>query len=99
MSSLAFRREQVPSTSTGVNNGGLDDDSTIFDQFSDICARVGISNFVLFGWIQPNLTLAYASYGRGETLLRAQVDHSSILQNQKFIRLKPRAILDLNDLP
>jgi hypothetical protein len=66
-----------------VDNGGLDDDSTIFNQFSNICARVGISNFVLLGWIQPNLALAYAGDGRGETLLGAQVDHSFILENQE----------------
>ena len=75
MSALALGSEKIPSASARVNGGGLDDDSTVLDEFLYVRAGVGIPDFRLFIWVKPDFSLANALDGCGEPLLRAKVDH------------------------
>lgn len=60
-----------------MHSGGLDDDTTILDEFADICTAVRIAYFILFRRVKPDLASAYASDRGCEPLLGAQVDHLS----------------------
>lgn len=75
VSSLALRRQQSPSASTRVYGRGFDDDPSVLDQFLDVCAGVGITDFCLLSGVQPDLAFAYAGDGCGEPLLRFQGNH------------------------
>jgi hypothetical protein len=57
-----------------VDSGGLDNHSTIFDEFLDMRAGVGVADFGLFGGVKPDFTLADACDSCGEPLLRTEID-------------------------
>jgi len=76
MSSLPFRGKEVSGSCSRMCNGGFYNNSSIFDEFSDVGAGVCVSNFVLLSGVKPDLALADASDGRCESLLRAKIDHS-----------------------
>ena len=85
MSSLAFGREQRPSPCARVDGLWFDDNPSVLDQLADICARVGVADFVLLRRVEPDLALANARDGGGEALLRAEIDHLD------FGRISPSA--------
>jgi hypothetical protein len=75
VTALALSREEGDGAGAGVNGGGLDDDTTILNEFLNVNARVGIADLSLLGRVKPDFTLADAGDGRCKALLRTQVDH------------------------
>ena len=75
MTTFALRRQQIASSGTGVDSGGLDDNTPILDELLDVGAGVGVANFRLLSGVEPDFALADTSDGRGEPLLRAEIDH------------------------
>jgi hypothetical protein len=69
MSPLSLRCEEVPCPSTGVHSSGFDDNSSVFNQLLHVRARVGISNFCLFGGVKPDFAFADPGDTRCEALL------------------------------
>jgi hypothetical protein len=65
---------QRSGTSSGVRGNWLADDETIFGEFSDGLARVGLRDFLGFVGIEPNLTLSAVKNRRRQALLGAEVD-------------------------
>ena len=53
---------------------GLADDETIADELADRLAGVGVGDFVDLVGVEPDLALAAANHGGGETLLCTEVD-------------------------
>lgn len=83
VTTLSLCGEEIASASTRVDDGGFDDDTTVFDQFLDVGAGVGIANFRLLSGIEPDFALADASDGGCESLLGAQVDHGCV-ENERL---------------
>ena len=77
MPPLPLGSEEIASTSPGMNDGGLDNDSSILDELLDVGTRVCVANFWLFIGVEPDLALADVGDGGGEPLLRTEVDHGS----------------------
>ena len=75
MPSLPLSSNESTSTSPRVDDGRLDNDSPILDEFLDMRTRVCVSDFWLFAGIEPDLTLADRGDRGGEPLLRTEVDH------------------------
>ena len=75
MPSLPLCSEEIASTSSRVDNGGLDNYSPILDELPDMRTRVCVADFWLFIGVKPDLTLADVFDGGGEPLLRTEVDH------------------------
>lgn len=75
MSPLSLRSQQLLCPRARVHGCRLDDDAPVLDEFLNMRARVGVSDFSLLGGIKPDLALADASDGGGESFLGAQVDH------------------------
>ena len=74
MSSNPPRGRQLAGSRARENGDGLADDDGIGNEFADRLARVGVGDFVDFVGVQPDLALAAADDGGGETLLGAEVD-------------------------
>ena len=74
MSSFALSGEKVSRTCTRVNDGGFDDHSSILDEFLYVCAGVGVPDFGLLSWVEPDFTLSDACDSCGEPLLRTEID-------------------------
>lgn len=68
---------KVTSASPRVANDGLLDDLSIFNELSNVGARVGVANVVLLGRVAPDLSLANTENRSGQTLLTTEVDHFS----------------------
>jgi hypothetical protein len=71
VTTFAFCGKKVACASTRVDDGGLDDDTALFDEFLYMRARVGIGDFCLLGGIKPDFALADTGDGCGEPLLSA----------------------------
>ena len=56
-------------------DGWLDDYSPILDELLDVGARVGVANLRLLSGVEPDFALTDAGDGRGEPLLRTEIDH------------------------
>ena len=78
VSTLSLCREKVTGACAGVDDCGLDDNPAILDEFLDMRARVGVSDFRLFCGVEPYLALADTSDSSGKALLRAKVDHDLV---------------------
>ena len=57
-----------PHLCAGVHSGGLDDDTTILDEFLDMSTRVGIADFSLVGRVEPDFVFADAGDAGSEAL-------------------------------
>ena len=68
------RSVQFASTGARVHCDGLADDETIADELADRLAGVGVGDFVDLVGVEPDLALAAANHGGGETLLCTEVD-------------------------
>lgn len=75
MPSLPLGGEEIASTSPGVDDGGLDNDSSILDELLNMRTRVCVADFCLFVGVEPDLALADVGDGGGEPLLGTEVDH------------------------
>ena len=75
VSTLSLCSEKVTSACAGMDDCGLHDDPAILDEFLDMSAGVGVSDFRLFCGVEPYLALADTSDSSGKALLRAKVDH------------------------
>ena len=75
MPPLPLGGEQIASTGAGVDDGGLDNDSSILDELLDMRTRICVADFWLFVGVEPDLALADVGDGGGEPLLRTEVDH------------------------
>ena len=74
MSTRALRLRKGPSPSTRVHGRWFADYKAIGDELADSLTRVGITDFVHFIWIEPDLALP-AAYDRCcQTLLSTEVD-------------------------
>jgi hypothetical protein len=78
VTTLALSSKKVAGAGTGVNNSRFDNDPTVFDEFLDVRARVGVPDLCLLSRIEPGFALANASDGCGESLLGTKVDHSDV---------------------
>ena len=58
-----------------MDDGRLDDDTTILDELLDVSAGVGIPDLSLLSGVKPDFALADTSDRGGEPLLRTKVDH------------------------
>lgn len=79
VTTLTLSSKKVAGAGTGVDNGGLYDDPTIFDEFLYVRAGVGIPDLSLLSGVEPDFALANTGDGSGESLLRTKVDHSGVL--------------------
>ena len=52
-----------------MDDGGLDNDSSILDELLDMGTRVCVADFCLFVGVEPDLALADIGDGGGEPLL------------------------------
>ena len=75
VTTFSLRSKEVAGASAGVNSGGLDNDMTVLDQLLDVSTRVGVRDFRLFCWVEPDFAFADAGDGCGEPLLRSKVNH------------------------
>jgi len=75
MPSFPLGSEKITSTSPRVDDGGLDNNSPIFDELLDMRTRICVSDFWLFVGVEPDLALADGGDGGGEPLLRTEVYH------------------------
>ena len=75
VATLALRGEEVPGACAGVDGGGLDDNAAVLDELLYMGARVRVANLRLLVGVEPDFALADAGDGRGEALLRPEVDH------------------------
>ena len=75
VATLALRGEEVPGACAGVDGGGLDDNAAVLDELLDVRAGVGVADLRLLVGVEPDFALANAGDGRGEALLRPEVDH------------------------
>ena len=75
VTALALRRKEFLCAGARVDGGWLDDDASVLDELLDVGARVGIANLRLLNRVKPDFALADAGDGRGEPLLRTEVDH------------------------
>ena len=71
MATFALCSEELACAGTGVNDGGLDDDAALFDEFLHMRARVGVGDLCLLSRIKPDFALADTGDGCSEPLLRA----------------------------
>jgi hypothetical protein len=78
VATLAFSGKKVTGAGTGVDNSGLYDDTTVFNEFLDMRAGVGIPDLSLLSRVEPDFALANTGDGCGESLLRTKVDHSGV---------------------
>jgi hypothetical protein len=69
MSSLSLCGKQVPRPCAGVHCGGLDDNTTIFNQFLDMGTGVGVADFSLLGGIKPDFAFANTCDAGSEAFL------------------------------
>lgn len=83
VTALALGSKESARAGTGVDGGGLDDDAAILDELLNVSARVGVANLRLLGGVEPDFALTDAGDGRGEALLRPEVDHQSRCKTQK----------------
>lgn len=74
MSSNSSRSSQFSSSGTRVHRDLFADNKAIGDKFANRLARVRISDFVDFIWIEPNLALTAANDGGSEPFLSAKID-------------------------
>ena len=75
VATLALRGEEVPGARTRVDGGGLDDNAAVLDELLYVRAGVGVADLSLLVGVEPDFSLADASDGCGEALLRPEVDH------------------------
>lgn len=75
VTTLALGGKEFLRASSGVDSGGLDDDASILDELLNVRARVGVANLRLLSGVEPDFALADAGDGRGEPLLRTEIDH------------------------
>ena len=75
VTALALGGKELLGASSRVDGGGLDDDTAVLDELLYVRAGVGIPDFRLFIWVEPDFSLADPCDGCGEPLLRAKVDH------------------------
>ena len=68
------RGRQLPRPSARVHGDLFADDEAIGNELADGLAGVGVGDFADFVGVQPDLALAAAHDGGGETLLGAKVD-------------------------
>lgn len=77
VAALALRRQEVAGASARVDGGGLNDDVAVLDKFLDVRTGVGVPDLGLLAGVEPDFALADARDGRGEALLRPEVDHGA----------------------
>ena len=75
VATLALRSKEVPGARARVDGGGLDDNAPILDELLDVRAGVGVADLRLLVGVEPDFALADAGDGRGEPLLRTEIDH------------------------
>lgn len=68
VASLALSSEEISRACARVNDGGLLDDMTIFEELFDMLAGVGVSDLRLFCGVEPDLTLADTSDWKRKTI-------------------------------
>ena len=73
---LPLGGKKLPRAGTGMHGGGLDNNPAVLDEFLNMRTGVGVADLRLFSGVEPDFALANAGDGRGEPLLRAQVDHA-----------------------
>lgn len=78
VTTLAFSGKKVTGAGARVDNSGLDNDPTVFDEFLDMRARVSVPDLCLLSRVEPDFALANASDGCGKSLLGAKVNHSDV---------------------
>lgn len=61
VTSLTLSSESSLGAGARMDGGGLCDDVTIFEEFLDMLARVGIADLGLLSGVEPDFTLADAS--------------------------------------
>lgn len=69
MTTLSLGSKEIASAGTGVDGGGLDDDTPILDELLDVGAGVGVSNLGLLSGIEPDFSFADACDAGSEALL------------------------------
>jgi hypothetical protein len=79
VTTLAFSGKKVTGAGAGVDDSGLYDDTTVFNEFLDMRAGVGIPDLSLLSRVEPDFALANTGDGCGESLLRTKVDQSGVL--------------------
>lgn len=82
VTTLALSGKQITSPRAGVDDGGLDDDRTILDQFLDMGTGVGVADLSLVAGVEPDFAFTDAGDGCGEPLLRAKVDHCRLSEGR-----------------
>ena len=75
MATFTLGRQKILRSCTRVNGGGFDDNSAILNELLYVCAGVGVPNFTLLVGVEPDFSLTDAGDGRGEPLLRTEIDH------------------------
>jgi hypothetical protein len=49
--------------------GWFDDDTAVLDEFLNVRARVGVPNFSLLAWVEPDFAFSNASNAGGKAFL------------------------------
>ena len=75
VTTLALSSKEILCASSGVDDRRLDDNASILDELLDVRARVGVANLRLLSGVEPDFALTDAGDGRGEPLLRTEIDH------------------------
>ena len=71
VTTFALCSEEVARAGPRVDDGGLDDDTALLDEFLYVGTRVGVGDFCLLGRIKPDFALADTGDGCSEPLLGA----------------------------
>ena len=58
VAALPFCSEEVAGAGARMDDGGLDDNSAVLDEFFDMVSGVGIANLCLLCGVQPDFALA-----------------------------------------
>ena len=71
VTTFALCGKELACAGAGVNDGGLDDDTALLDEFLHMRTRVGVGDLCLLSRIKPDFALADTGDGCSKPFLRA----------------------------
>jgi len=86
VATLSLSSSEVVCAGAGVDNGGLDNNTTLLDELLHMGTRVGVGDLGLLSGIEPDFALSDAGDAGGETFLRSKIDYSKSVYSRKTDR-------------